>query len=144
MCLSEVKRFRRGLPGLCFPSGQLSCFVSMANLSQDPSLCAHTPLSQDGFQCKGLLRVGGRWQDLWYWRPLPLDPWEVFPCMCSVSPAPWRRHMWTHLSLKQDLTPFCPCHDYYPKVSTGDRVWLFALFLFILSENINKSLVVNA
>ena len=49
----KFKSFIRGqFPGLCLPSGQSSCFVSLqplVNLSQDlPLGCAH--LSQDGSQ----------------------------------------------------------------------------------------------
>ena len=78
---------------LGLPSHQLSCFATLANLSQDLPLGANAPLSQDGFQCTG---VWGRWgmaRLIMAWCPLPFDPRREFLRMCSVSLALRRGNM---------------------------------------------------
>ena len=55
--------------------------------------------------------------------------------------------------LKQGFTPLCPCldyyldycHDYYLKVFTRNKHWLFTLFpLFLPFQRSNRRLTVNA
>ena len=47
--------------------------------------------------------------------------------------------------LKQGFATLCPCHDYYCKVLTRDKHWLFTLFLLLLPfRRANRRLIVNA
>ena len=63
------------------------------------------------------------------WCPFLLDPQGAFLRMYHVSVAPRMGNMWPlDPWLKQDLAPFCSCHDYYLKVSTGSKALLFILF----------------
>ena len=63
------------------------------------------------------------------WCPLLFDPQGDFLRMCSVSLAPRMGNMWPlDPWLKQDLAPLYSCRDYYLKVSTGSKAWLFILF----------------
>ena len=79
--------------------------------------------------------------------PLTFDPKELF-CLGVVSPLSQRRvGGWGEcadsliLYSKQGFAPLCPCHgyyldcchDYYLKVFTRDKDWLFTLFLLLLS-----------
>ena len=78
--------------------------------------------------------------------PLTFDPKELF-CLGVVSPLSQRRvGGWGEcadsliLYSKQGFAPLCPCHgyyldcchDYYLKVFTRDKDWLFTLFLLLL------------
>ena len=50
-----------------------------------------------------------------------------------------------HPLLKQGFTSLCPCHDYYLKVFTRDKHWLFTLFLLLLPfQRANRRLIVNS
>ena len=73
---------------------------------------------------------------------------------CRVSLVPkegeWRSH---NPLFKQGFAPLCPCpdyyldycHDYYFKVFTADKHWLFTLFLLLLPFcRANGRLIVNS
>ena len=46
---------------------------------------------------------------------------------------------------KQNFGPLCLCHDYYLKVFTRGKHWLFTLFLLLLPfQRANRRLTVNA
>ena len=63
------------------------------------------------------------------WCPFLLDPQGAFLRMYHVSVAPRMGNMWPlDPWLKQNLAPFCSCHDYYLKISTGSKALLFILF----------------
>lgn len=78
--------------------------------------------------------------------PRFLTPKEPF-CMCSVSlTQECSRSIW-HFDplLKQGLGPLYSCHDCYLASSTGDKAWLFTLFLLLLSfRRANRRLIINA
>ena len=90
--------------------------------------------------------------------PLTFDPKELF-CLGVVSPLSQRRvGGWGGcadsliLYSKQGFAPLCPCHgyyldcchDYYLKVFTRDKDWLFTLFLLLLPFwRASRRLIVN-
>ena len=85
---SAVKRrsshlYRTVLPGLCLPSGQLSCFFfhTWPILGPSPG-CARTPQSR--WISKGRLLGGARFIMAWHYS-LTFDPQGAFLSMCSVS-----------------------------------------------------------
>ena len=67
-------------------------------------------------------------------------------CTCIVSPLSPKREACKSLNslLKQDFAPLCPCHDYYLKVFTREKHWLFMLFLLLLPFWGAYTLIVNA
>ena len=75
----------------------------------------------------------------------PLTCKEPF-CACVVSLFQKRGEQRSlHPLLKQGFTSLCPCHDYYLKVFTRDKHWLFTLFLLLLPfQRANRRLIVNA
>ena len=91
--------------------------------------------------------------------PLTFDPKELF-CLGVVSPLSQRRvGGWGEcadsliLYSKQGFAPLCPCHgyyldcchDYYLKVFTRDKDWLFTLFLLLLPFwRASRRLIVNS
>ena len=103
------------------------------------------------------------------WRyPLTFDPQGASFAHVSCLPCPKRGGPGHPLILYSDrvLPLLCPYHDYYLKLFTSDKHWLFTLFLLLfpfgrtnrrlivnaltgahlslVSENANKRLVVNA
>ena len=109
--------------------------------------------------CTPQLRWISRWRFLggarfimaWCY-PLNFDPQGGFLYMWSL-PCPKRRGAESLKPfLKQGFTPLCPCldyyldycHDYYLKVFTRDKHWLFTLFLLLLPfQMVNRRLIVN-
>ena len=93
----------------------------------------------------------------WHY-PLTFDLQGALLPMCSVSLSQ-KTGKWRSLSslLKREFAFLCPCHDYYFKVFTRDKHWLFTLFPFrranvnastgthpsLVSGNANKRLAVN-
>ena len=74
--------------------------------------------------------------------------------MCVVSPLSQEKGEWRSLNplLKQDFARLCPCHDYcldyhhdyYLKVFTRNKHWLFTQFLFLLPfQRENRRLIVG-
>ena len=92
----------------------------------------------DGFQPWGLR--GALASHIMGCCPPPFDLKESF---CSLAPR--KGNIWPlDLLLKQGLSPLCFCPDYYPKVYSGDKAWLFILFLLLfLFWSANRRLVVN-
>ena len=81
-------------------------------------------------------------------------PQGVFLRICSVSLVPKRGRVDSpQLFTQQGFAPLCPCHDfyldychnYYLKVFTRDKDWLFTLFLLLLPfQRANRRLTVNS
>ena len=66
-------------------------------------------------------------------------------CACVVSPLFPKGRRSLNPLLKQHFAPLCPCHDYYIKVFTRDKHWLFTWFLLLLPfQRANRRLIVNA
>ena len=138
---------------LCLPLGQLPAFFfhTWPTLGPSPG-CAHSP--QPTWVWKWRLLGGVRLIIAWCY-PLTFDPHGAFLCLCSVSSVPKERGMEIRSLnplLKQGFTPLCPCrdcyldycHDYYLKVFTRDKHWLFTLFVFLLPfQRANRRLIVN-
>ena len=68
-------------------------------------------------------------------------------CTCVVSPLSQKSGEWWSLKplIKQGFSSLCPCHNYYLKVFTRGKHWLFTLFLFLLPFwRAKRRLIVNA
>ena len=109
-----------------------------------PSWDAQAPLNQDGSQSEGFWEEhASLWPSVIPWH---LTPKEDF-WTCVVSPLFQKRGEWRSLNplLKQGFTPLCPYRDYYLKVFTRDKHWLFTLFLLLLPIwRANGRLIINA
>ena len=100
----------------------------------------HEPLSQDGSSSEGF------WEEEdALWPGITPDLWPTRSPSALVSCLPWSQKTgkWRSLSslLKREFAFLCPCHDYYFKVFTEDKHWLFTLFPF---QRANRKLTVNA
>ena len=87
---------------------------SMFSLSQDPSMCAHAPLSQDELYCK----------DLWVEHPLtslPIDLHGIFLCVCGLGGLLTSRvrNMWSGRGSVSSLS--CPAFLILEFQSTGNQ-----------------------
>ena len=102
-----------------------------------PNLCAQLFSKMDS----GPEAYGGPWHHL-FW--VIFDPQGASLHRCNVSLAPRMGNLRPlDLLLKQGLAPLCSCHDCYLKVSTGDKVQLFTLFLLLfLSRSADRRLVI--
>ena len=142
---------RAGLPGLCLSLTNFLVSFSTPDLSWDPSLGTHTPLSQDGSWSEGF------WEEqdsLWLVLSPDLCPLGAFLLMCSVScPQKGGNGAPFNPLLEQGFAPLCPCrdhyldycHDCYLKVFTRDKHWLLTLFLLLFPfQRANRRLLVNA
>ena len=134
--------YRSVLTGLCLPLANYLVSFSTSDLPWDPLLDVCTPLNQDRFWGEVF------WEDqdsLWS----SIIPWllahkEPF-CACVVSIQKSGEQKFLHPLLKQDFVPHCPCHDYYLKVFTRGKGWLFPLFLLLLPFwRADRRLIVNA
>ena len=125
------------LPVLSLPSGQLSgfFFYTWSRPTLGPSLgCVHTP--QPRWISKWRLLGGARLITAWHY-PLNFDLQGAF--LRIVSSLSQKERGSLNCLLKQG-----PCHDYYLKVFTRDKHWLFTLFLLLLLFwRANGRLIVN-
>ena len=135
---------RSVLPGLCLPLANylvlfshLTCPRALRNMRAQ--LFSKMDSSPEAYGAALASHIMG-------WCPLLFDPQGAFLCMCSVFLAPRMGNMWPlDPFLKQGLAPLCSCHDCYLKVSTGDKAWLFTLFLLWLPfRRAKRWLIVNA
>ena len=97
--------------------------------------------------------IAGKFFTYWATREAPwsgIIPWlliheEPF-WACITSPLCQKRGEWRSLNLflKQGFTSLFPCSDYYLKVFTRDKHWLFTLFLLLIPFwRANRRLTVN-
>ena len=130
--------YKAVLPGLCLPSGQSS--VSFFT----PDLPCNSPLGDtDGSWSDGFWEEqDSLWPSIIPWLLIHKEPF----CMCVVSPLSQNRGWGRSLNplFKQGFAPLCSCHDYYLKVLTRDKCWLFTLFLLLLPFwRTNRRLIVD-
>ena len=88
-------------------------------------------------------KASGRSKTAAWHYPRTFAPQGGFLCTCSVFlvPKEWRKKTPSPLR-KQCFAPLC--HDYYLKVFTRDKHWLFTLFLLPLPfQRANRRLTVN-
>ena len=126
-----------------FPLANYFASFLTSDWTQSRPEYACTSFCQDGSQCKASL---ADWRHLWWDNSPPLTPKEPFSsCAVKASLSPRRGNMCPpYFSPKQCFGPSLPQHYCLLKVSTGDRVQLFILFLLsFLSWNINRRLVVS-
>ena len=87
---------------------------------------------------------GGPWHYLlWVGASSFWTPKESF-CTCAVSPLPQGWEMWDLLIFYSNRIQSVSVPAVTVKVSTGDKVQLFTLFLLLfLTQSANRRLIVN-
>ena len=142
-CLSHL--CRSVLLVLCLLSGQLpACFFhNRPTLGPSPG-CAHSP--QPTWVWKWRLLGGEARLTMAWCYPLTFDPQGAFLCLCSVSFVPKVGNGDPLIFYSNRVLPhFVPAvTDYYLKVFTRDKHWLFSLFVLLLPfRRANRRLIVN-
>ena len=135
--------YRAGLPGLCLPLANYLVSFSTPALPLDTPQQACATFFQDGFQPRGL------WDGLsiTYCGVVPPPFWPPMSHSAHVQclPCPKDGKYVTSWSFTQSLVPLCSCHDCYLKMPSGDKAWVFTLFLLLLPfQRANRRLVVSA
>ena len=134
---SSVKRWLSHLyrAVLCLSLANYLFSFSTPDLSWDPPLGVHTPLSQDGSQSEGFQEEQNS-----SWPGIILTHKEPF-CTCAVAPLS-QGGDWRSLNplLKQGFAPLCPYHGYNLKIFTRQTLAIYPLSVVTsISESKQKA-----